>query len=284
MPNLNDTKPRSTARQQTLTPATEGRLRDFFAAVHDAPQAILLLDFDGTLAPFRIDRYQARPYAGVRRLIEQIQKRDRTRLAVVTGRPAEEIAPVLALDTPIEVWGLHGAERIHADGRREIETPSAQVSERLEALRAQLKRDSFGGLIEDKANGIVMHWRGASPQRARMIERKTRVLFEPAATLGGLSLLDFEAGVELRIGRDKGGAVEAILAENRILAGADAPVAYLGDDLTDESAFRTIHSAPNPSLSVLMRRALRETAADIWLRPPEDLRAFLKRWASSQEP
>ena len=39
----------------------------------------------------------------------------------------------------------------------------------------------------------------------------------------GLELLEFEAGVELRIDRDKGGAVEAILDE----ADADAPVAYL---------------------------------------------------------
>ncbi len=44
------------------------------------------------------------------------------------------------------------------------------------------------------------------------IQQKTRALFEPAAQVSGLSLLDFEAGVELRVGRDKGGAVKAIVA------------------------------------------------------------------------
>jgi trehalose-6-phosphatase len=68
--------------------------------------------------------------------------------------------------------------------------------------------------------------------------------------------------------------VEAILQE----AGAGGPVAFLGDDLTDEAAFRVVNSTKGSHLSVLVRRAWRETAADIWLRPPDELRKFLDRW------
>ncbi len=60
-----------------------------------------------------------------------------------------------------------------------------------------------------------MHWRGASPQHARLIEQRTRALFEPLAQIDGLRLLKFEAGLELRAGRDKGGAAEAIMKEER---------------------------------------------------------------------
>jgi len=81
-------------------------------------------------------------------------------------------------------------------------------------------------------------------------------------------LLEFEAGIELRVGRNKGGAVEAILQE----AVRGAPVAYLGDDLTDEAAFRAINNFRTHSLSVLMRRQRHETEADVWLRPPVELR------------
>jgi trehalose-phosphatase len=119
-----------------------------------------------------------------------------------------------------------------------------------------------------------MHWRGHSHRQAKSIEQKTRALFEPAAQVSGLSLLDFEAGIELRAGRDKGGAVQAIVEQ----AEPDAPVTYLGDDLTDESAFCAINETPNPHLSVLMRRECRETAAEVWLQPPEQLRWFLRRW------
>jgi trehalose 6-phosphate phosphatase len=97
--------------------------------------------------------------------------------------------------------------------------------------------------------------------------------------MDGLALLEFESGLELRTGRDKGGAVEAILAE----CDPAAPVAFLGDDLTDEAGFRAINSQGRRGLSVLVRREPRETEADVWLRPPEDLREFLKRWLSAVE-
>lgn len=262
-----------------MTPEASKRLEDFFSILRGAPQSLLLLDYDGTMAPFRVDRYRALPYAGVRDLLVRIQRQGRTRMAVITGRPAADISRLLELKSPLEVWGLHGAERIHSDGRRELEQSSPEVQHALDELRATLRRDSFGGLFEDKANGVVMHWRGLAPEKARIVERKTRSLFVPAAQLDGLRLLDFEAGVELRTGRDKGGAVEAILDE----AGRDLPVAFLGDDLTDESAFRAVNALGPHGLSVLMRRRWRTTDAQMWLRPPAELREFLTSWAKAIE-
>jgi trehalose-phosphatase len=92
--------------------------------------------------------------------------------------------------------------------------------------------------------------------------------------MDGLRLLKFEAGLELRAGRDKGGAVREIIRESE----PDGPVTYLGDDLTDEAAFEAVNEAEAPHLSVLMRRAPRKTAADVWLKPPEELREFLRMW------
>ncbi len=251
----------------------------------------MLLDYDGTLAPFRVDRFQALPWAGVRDLLNQIQNQGCTRIVVVTGRPAAEILPLLGVEPAPEVWGLHGAERLRPDGRRELEQISPEIRARLDEVAEKLRRDSsgglsgspFGGLIEEKPNAIVMHWRGATPARARIIEKHTRALFEPLAQTDGLSLLEFEAGIELRAGRDKGEAVTAILEET---AGSRPhrepnPAAFLGDDLTDEPAFRAIKDYGNHGghgLGILVRNQLRPTAADIWLQPPGELRDFLKRW------
>jgi trehalose-phosphatase len=260
-----------------LTEDTTNRLNEFFSGFAPGACPLLLLDYDGTLAPFRVDRFTARPWAGVRELLQRIQQRSQTRMAVITGRPAAEIAPMLRLDPPLEVWGLHGAERLYPDGRRELETAPAATQAKLEALREHLKRDSLGGLFEDKANGVVMHWRGASRQKAEQIEQRTRALFEPLARMEGLTLLDFDAGLELRAGRNKGGAVEAILDE----AASDGPVAYLGDDLSDEAAFRAVNRRGRRGLSLLVRRNWRETAAELWLHPPEELKAFLGQWAEA---
>jgi trehalose 6-phosphate phosphatase len=257
-----------------LNRRTEKKLNEFFCAVANAPKALLLLDYDGTLAGFRVDASKALPWAGVRKLLAQIQQQGRTHIAIVTGRPAQVIPPMLGLSPQPEVWGLHGAERLYPSGRRVLEKQSPAVRKSLENLRKQLHRDAFGGVFEDKPNAAVMHWRGHAPHVAKHIERRTRELFEPLAKLDGLRLLKFEAGLELRAGRDKGGAVREILRE----AGENLPVTYLGDDLTDEAAFAVVNEAKRPRLSVLMRRAKRKTEADIWLKPPEELRRFLERW------
>jgi trehalose-phosphatase len=260
-----------------LTPESAEKLEGFFSTFGAGATPLLLLDYDGTLAPFRVNRFEARPWTGVRPLLERIQDQGRTRIAVVTGRPAGEIAPLLGLEMPLEVWGLHGAERLYPDGRRELEVASAAAQEKLDELRAQLRCDNMGGLIEDKSNAVVVHWRGESALRARQIEKRTRRLFQPLAELDGLNLLEFEAGIELRVGRDKGGAVEAILSETS----EDGPVAYLGDDLTDEAAFRAVNAVGARGLSVLMRRTWRDTSAKVWLRPPVELIEFLSRWAQA---
>jgi trehalose-phosphatase len=260
-----------------LTPEALEKLDAFFETLRNGTKPLLLLDYDGTLAPFRLNRFEARPWVGVRELLTRIQKQGKTHMAVITGRPASEISPLLGLEPALEVWGLHGAERFYPDGRRELEEAAPEAQRKLDELREMLRRDSLGGLFEDKPNAVVMHWRGASPQKARLIEKKTRQLFEPPAQMDGLGLLEFESGLELRVGRDKGGAVEAILGE----ADTDAPVAFLGDDLTDEAGFRAVRQAGNRGLSVLVREKNRETDADIWLRPPAELKGFLGRWVQA---
>jgi trehalose 6-phosphate phosphatase len=266
-----------------LTPEAADKLEAFFGTFEGNRHPLLLLDYDGTLASFRVNRFLARPWAGVRELLNAIREQGKTRTAVITGRPAEEIAPLLGLDPPFEAWGLHGAERLNPDGRRELEQAPPATQAKLDELKTQLRRDALGGLFEDKANGAVMHWRGHARSRQALIERRTRELFEPLAAMEGLTLLEFESGLELRAGRNKGGAVEAIVAEMRKAGRNPGPVAYLGDDLSDEAAFRAVNALDGSHLSALMRRARRETQADVWLRPPEDLREFLNRWFSAGE-
>ncbi|RME26788.1 MAG: trehalose-phosphatase, partial [Candidatus Zixiibacteriota bacterium] len=55
----------------------------------------------------------------------------------------------------------------------------------------------------------------------------------------------------------------------------------LGDDRTDEDAFAALSSR---GLKVLVRSEPRETAADLRLVPPDELRSFLDRWLEATEP
>ena len=57
--------------------------------------------------------------------------------------------------------------------------------------------------------------------------------------------------------------------------GTGKPAAYLGDDSADESAFQAMQGH---GITVLVRSTLRPTAAEFWLKPPEELVAFLELW------
>ena len=66
-------------------------------------------------------------------------------------------------------------------------------------------------------------------------------------------------------------AVKTVLSQT----GENSAVAYLGDDMTDEDAFQAVKAR---GLAVLVRPQFRPTAADVWLRPPEELVAFMQHW------
>ena len=101
----------------------------FFADLGHAPARLLILDYDGTLAPFRVEREQAVPYPGVREALAELQAGGHTRLVLMSGRALESLAPLVGLHPPPEMWGSHGWERRMADGRLTRKDPGARARE-----------------------------------------------------------------------------------------------------------------------------------------------------------
>jgi trehalose 6-phosphate phosphatase len=92
---------------------------------------------------------------------------------------------------------------------------------------------------------------------------------------GAVELLPFEDGLELRAtGRNKGDAVREVRAK----FGPEAPLAYLGDDHTDEEAFAAMEVE---DLALLVRPAPRGTLADYWMPAPEGVLEFLDGWIAA---
>src|SRR5512143_421226 len=92
----------------------------FFRQVSEAKHRLLLIDYDGTIAPFQIDRTRAFPYPTIPELLDSIMATCSTRVVLVSGRNAREIPPLLGLRPHPEIWGSHGFERLFSDGRYEI--------------------------------------------------------------------------------------------------------------------------------------------------------------------
>jgi len=241
-------------------------------AVTKSPVSALLLDYDGTLAPFCLNRQQALPYPGMTALLQEIIVNGRTRVVIITGRNAHEAGPLLAVHPVPEIWGCHGLERLRTDGTCETPRVEEPVLHALAEADRWLRCQGLHNRAEFKTGAVALHWRGMD--EALAAETRGQVLqgWLPIAQNTPMELLEFDGGIEMRMpGRDKGDAVRTILNE----VGPEVPVAYLGDDLTDERAFLALGTA---GLSVLVRPEWRKTAADLWIRPPEGLREFLTRW------
>ena len=251
-------------------------MEEFFGLLATAEQAALLLDFDGTLAPFRVDPSKSHPWAGVSQRLDEIQKTRRTYLAIVTGRPASDVAQLLGMKTIPEIWGLHGAQRLNATGQLEQEPLSAGQQAVIRDARAVIRGAGMHWRIEEKPNAVAVHWRGESQRHVQSLKLKAHGLLQPFAEGAGVKLLTFDGGLELRAGRNKGDAVRLILQELPV----GVPAAYLGDDLTDEDAFEAINGR---GLSVLVRREWRPGSAQTWLRPPVQLREFLTAWLQATQ-
>ncbi|NTU80882.1 MAG: trehalose-phosphatase [Chloroflexales bacterium] len=257
---------------------TQATLDAFFARVAVAPHRALLLDYDGTLAPFRIARDQAFPYPGVREVLHTLLAAGRTRVVVISGRAIVELEQLLGIAPLPELWGSHGWERRLADGTYRPPDLDVRAAEGLAAAREVAVARGLTHALEPKPAGLALHWRGLAPTAVAALRAEIGELWTPITLRHNLAVHPFDGGLELRApGRDKGTAARTLLAE----LAADTALAYLGDDLTDEDAFRAIDGR---GLRVLVRPELRPTAADIWLCPPDDLLAFLRRWAQLDAP
>ena len=252
---------------------SESELARYFDAAHQAARRVLFLDYDGTLAPFTPRRDRAIPYPGVRNELDALIEQARSRLVIVSGRVVEDLIPLLGLKRVPEIWGAHGWQRL---------TPGesvARIGEIDQAARDALSRAKvwaeergWSEHCETKPGCLALHWRGLNRTRQRTMRDRAAEAWRKIASEHGLQLNEFDGGLELRVsGWNKGRVVETVLDEEP----SDAAVAYLGDDLTDEDGFAALEGR---GLGVLVRAELRKTRADLWIRPPEELLEFLRRW------
>lgn len=244
----------------------------FFDRLRAAATSALLLDYDGTLAPFQLERDRAYPYPQVVPLLESILETGRSRVVIVTGRAIADLRPLLDPLPAVEIWGSHGIEHSSADGKYSHSVIPPETAASLSDAVSRLTAAGLADRSEIKPGGVAVHWRGLSTDEMKEVHTSTHNCLRPFMHHPGLKLLEFDGGLELRVMHpDKGDAVTAILSSCDPLT----PIAYLGDDQTDEAAF----CALNPrGLTILVRHEYRRTSAQCRLHPPQELFQFLEQW------
>jgi len=246
---------------------------EVFAQVQAAEAVAFGLDYDGTLAPIVARPEDANASPEVIACVEALTERPTDLVAIVTGRSVEDLW-ARARTRKTWVLGRHGGQVAAPGGEPRLPEgfDEGELSRGLEAVRSAIRAEAErvpGAFVEDKGAGFALHTRGVADADAEgRLGGRVRDL---AANLSSHVLLEGKRVIELRPkGVDKGWAFTRLL--QRQAPGARA--LYLGDDTTDEDAFRalgpdaiTIRVTDDPSVP---------TAARYWVETPDDVLAFLQ--------
>ncbi|MFU8840708.1 MAG: trehalose-phosphatase [Nitriliruptoraceae bacterium] len=245
-----------------------GRLAAEFRPVE---RWLVVLDFDGTLAPIVDHPDLAAPAAGAVAAVTALTRR--TTVAIVSGRPIADVRRRLG-DLPVAYAGGHGTELLLADGREAPLIDPSGVQGTLGAVEAELERlvaGEPGWLLERKQASLAVHHRLAPEDSVeRLLPRVEALLEQRRDDAPGFEVLSGKAVAELRpSGADKGAALQRIHASTPALR----PL-MIGDDVTDEDAFAAAHELGGQG--ILVSEEPRATAADRRLADPDAVVRFLE--------
>ena len=234
---------------------------------------LLGLDFDGTLAPIVPVPEDATILPAAGEAIRAIADRPDTLVAVVSGRGLADVRARVREERAFFA-GNHGFE-IEGPGLRHRIDAAERLRPELRVLTERLRHEIGhipGTEIEDKGITVSVHYRRvADPALAATV----RDLADREAARSGIRATHGKRVVELRPPVDwhKGRALE-FLSDTRSAGGAIYPV-VIGDDVTDEDAFRAVQARGGLAVLVASRELERESVADARVDSPEELVPFL---------
>ena len=177
--------------------------------------------------------------------------------------------------------GNHGLE-VGLPGRT-IVAPAARRSAgtmgRLSRELSGAVRPIRGAFVEPKGYTLSVHWRGVAARDARRFHRVVYAVLRPWRTRRAVRVTLGKRVIEVRppIAWDKGSAVEWLMRRYGYGMGE---VVYLGDDRTDEDAFRAVNR--RRGLSVCVGPHGRRSAAHWRLEGPAQVLGMLERMTEAR--
>jgi trehalose 6-phosphate synthase/phosphatase len=199
----------------------------------------LFLDYDGTLTPIVDHPADARLPDAARRAIEVCAKRPDTDVCFVSGRSLDDVRALIGRDD-VTYAANHGLEIVGPGFESFLHEDLPHYQARLPDLAQALSESApSGAWVEEKGHTLTFHYRQASAEdheRAAELARKIINDF-------GFQAREAKMAVEARppIGWDKGRAVLHVLRSRYGPSWSErVRVVYVGDDDTDEDAFRLL--------------------------------------------
>ncbi|KAL6878405.1 hypothetical protein ACP4OV_012575 [Aristida adscensionis] len=267
-------------------PSALGRFEAVAAAAR-GKQIVMFLDYDGTLSPIVEDPDRAVMSDEMREAVRGVAARFPT--AIVSGRCRDKVLGFVRL-AELYYAGSHGmdirgptADANHLapnkEGRSVLCQPASEflpmIQEVHDALVEKVEAAIPGAKVEDNKFCLSVHFRCVDEKRwEELLELVRSVLKEYPR----LRLTQGRKVLEVRpmIKWDKGKALEFLLDALGFADRADVFPIYIGDDRTDEDAFKVLRGR-GQGAGILVTRFPKETSASFSLRDPAEVKDFLRR-------
>ena len=242
-----------------------------------ARRLLLALNYDGKLVPIARRPYDARPSARLLALLTDLVQLPSVTVAIISGRSLHDLCTLLPI-AGLTYVGTHGAEfRSSCGETRFLLPPEAFVStlNRLQSDLLPLIGSNASLTLERQQYALALHYHLATPAEDERAVQQFQIIVDACKEQGlPLEVRYGKNVIEVRpVGLNKGRILRFLIAQS---VQPLLPV-YVGDDVTDEDAFRAVNT---PGISILVADPPHQTTAQYYLHDPEEVLAFLSQLVS----
>ncbi|ESQ27310.1 hypothetical protein EUTSA_v10018720mg [Eutrema salsugineum] len=248
-------------------------------------QIVMFLDYDGTLSPIVEDPDKAYITHEMREVVKDVALNFPT--AIVTGRSITKVRSFVKLNE-IYYAGSHGMDiegptnetNYGGSNQGVLFQPASEFVPMIEKVVKILQEKTKwipGAMVENNKFCLSVHFRRVDEKRwAALAEQVKSVLIDYPK----LKLTQGRKVLEIRptIKWDKGQALSFLLNSLGFENSEDVVPVYIGDDRTDEDAFKVLRER-GQGFGILVSKVPKETNASYSLQDPSQVNEFLKRLA-----
>lgn len=236
---------------------------------------LLFLDFDGTLAPIASTPARVQFPSRTKKILRQLHSLPNIKLVIISGRDLDDIKKIVGIPGIVYV-GNHGCQisGVGIDWQHDFPVVRQRKMRKLNKELSITMKEIRGVLIENKNMSIAVHYRNVKNKDMPKFQKTLTKILRPYIVPLFIKVSVGKKVVEFGLATpwNKGKAVNRIIHRIKISERIDSHVSvYIGDDVTDETAFKTLK---HKGITIHVGTGT-QSAASYYLRNPAEVATFL---------
>jgi trehalose 6-phosphate phosphatase len=231
----------------------------------------VFLDYDGTLTPIVADPEKAILSDAMRRVLKGLS--ERVPIAVISGRDLPDVQRMTSIQG-IFYAGSHGFDIAGPEGMHMNHQKGAEFLPALDQAEKDLEEKLGiikGARVERKKFAIAVHYRNVKEDDVESVKgtlEEVASRYPDLRRSGGKKVFELQPNIDWH----KGKALLWLL-ERMGLDKPDVVPFYIGDDDTDEDAFKSLKGL---GIGIVVMERSRATEAQYRLSDPDEVERFLE--------